>query len=415
LNPLTQRRVGALACALVPLALAGGCQLIAGLDDTGPASTSSGATSTTGTGGAGGTTSTGGGSPSSSSASGGGPPCAPAPGKILAVTAGDVHTCALIEEQTKRAVYCWGDNQETQLGVGGQPAFSSKPAIAEIVNIQPTVIAAGQTFTCASAGDSNVTCWGSAAGVADTNSSTPFTLQGAVQHLMGGGDIACAITDEPTAWCWGFIPWINTVVGAQRIMSNISVAALGGGHFCYRSGGAVECLGTNTFDECGIAAASPVMNPEVVANTQNTTRVFAGPADSCALGPMGLICWGDDADGQLDGKATMTPNPTPLANPYHDAFQHAALGENHTCSTDGATLDCWGANQLGQTGASGMAYKARHVLPGGFNFKGITAGSNHTCIWSSGEVRCWGANERGQCGRVGDASFDSSLPPLVCW
>ena len=89
----------------------------------------------------------------------------PSPDRVTAVTvaglhgataiaAGDWHTCALVNGE----VFCWGKNNDRQLGDGGT-ADRYQPAAVTGIN-HATAIAAGAYHTCALvAGD--VKCWGS--------------------------------------------------------------------------------------------------------------------------------------------------------------------------------------------------------------------------------------------------------------
>ena len=92
-----------------------------------------------------------------------------------------------------------------------------------------------------------------------------------------------------------------------------------------------------------------------------------------------------------------------------------AAGRDYTCALlSDATIDCWGANDMGQLGngstsASGSPKPTQVV--GLTGATGVAAGYVHTCaVVSDGTARCWGANDKGQ---LGDGTTTASLKPVV--
>ena len=80
-------------------------------------------------------------------------PVRPQVADVASLTAGGVHTCALLDDNS---VQCWGGNEHGQLGDGGSsdalmPTEVSMPAAS--------MVSAGAYHTCAVTG-SNVRCWG---------------------------------------------------------------------------------------------------------------------------------------------------------------------------------------------------------------------------------------------------------------
>src|SRR4030095_7692789 len=83
-------------------------------------------------------------------------------GKVLALAAGEVHTCALLEDASVR---CWGDGFSGELGYGNTETIGDdeSSASAGSVDVGGNVIqlAAGSTYTCALLDTGRVRCWGS--------------------------------------------------------------------------------------------------------------------------------------------------------------------------------------------------------------------------------------------------------------
>ncbi|HEY4187166.1 MAG TPA: RCC1 repeat-containing protein [Polyangia bacterium] len=75
---------------------------------------------------------------------------------VVAIAAGDAHTCALTSDAG--SVFCWGDNSSGQLG--DDTLTSRALATATPVMTDVTALAAGHAHTCALKSDRTVLCWG---------------------------------------------------------------------------------------------------------------------------------------------------------------------------------------------------------------------------------------------------------------
>ena len=80
------------------------------------------------------------------------------PAKATGVSAGGVHTCALLQTG---AVYCWGHNQNAQLGNGTvNPPNRDTPVAVLGLTGKAASIGAGWWHTCALLQSGQVQCWG---------------------------------------------------------------------------------------------------------------------------------------------------------------------------------------------------------------------------------------------------------------
>ena len=105
---------------------------------------------------------------------------------------------------------CWGNNNTGQLGVG-----STDPLLApaDVIGLPTGIIAvrAGQYHTCALADDGRVWCWGdnSTGQLGDGSTGRrllPVAVGGLPAGTVGitaGSGHSCALSRGGTVWCWG--------------------------------------------------------------------------------------------------------------------------------------------------------------------------------------------------------------------
>ena len=131
-----------------------------------------------------------------------------------AITAGDVHTCALLNDGN---ITCWGDDDDGQLGNGATSTgdIDTPPtAITLPGSATATAITAGGFHTCALLNDGNITCWGDdrfgqlgngpITGDIDTPPA-PITLPGnaTATAITAGAAHTCALLSTGNITCWG--------------------------------------------------------------------------------------------------------------------------------------------------------------------------------------------------------------------
>ncbi len=148
--------------------------------------------------------------------------------------------------------------------------------------------------------------------------------------------------------------------------------------------------------------------------------ISAGGAHTCVLGSLsgsvGIVCWGDNDDGQLGVTGNVSSNVVKLAaSPVQ-----LSAGVGHTCArTAAGAIWCWGAGKSGQLGNASSQDSASPVqvqMPAkaGSYVVGIAAGGKHTCaLRSDGTVWCWGDNGSGQAGTGSATPVQSGVPLQV--
>ena len=143
-----------------------------------------------------------------------------------AISAGGDHTCALLDNG---AVKCWGDNGYGQLGLGdtanrGDDAGEmgdNLPAVDLGTGRTATAISAGDDHTCALLDNGTVKCWGANTigqlGLGDTanrgdgpgemGDNLPAVDLGTgrtATAISAGGSHTCALLDNGAVKCWGY-------------------------------------------------------------------------------------------------------------------------------------------------------------------------------------------------------------------
>ncbi len=348
--------------------------------------------------------------------------------------AGASYTCALATDQVR----CWGFGREGELGYPGITTVGATdtPGSVGPVNFGPgrtaVAISAGDYHTCAILDDGNMECWGFGGdgrlGYGNTNNLGDRQTPGAVgpvdlglgptglrhtaQAISAGGAHTCAILDDGSVRCWGF--------GFS--------GQLGYGNK-YRVGdGATNVDGG---PDQSVASVGPVnLGPGHTA-----TAISAGSYHTCAILDDGSVrCWGYGANGQLgygntnnvgDGiptKGAPADQTVASAGPVdlggHTA-QAISAGGAHTCAIlDDGSVRCWGYNADGQLGYGNTGNVGDQQTPGSAGpvylgpertARAISAGKTHTCaVLDDGSVRCWGYGGNGRLGygntsNVGDA------------
>jgi alpha-tubulin suppressor-like RCC1 family protein len=311
--------------------------------------------------------------------------------RVVSISAGGEHTCALLSGGT---VKCWGHNDSGQLGNGTSP---SPPTLQEACETGPycgggTVLPRNTTL-----------------------SSTPVAVSGlsGVSAISAGFDHTCALLSGGTVKCWG--SGSSTPVAVSGLTGVTAISA-GPNHNCaLLSIGAVECWGSNMYGQLGDGSTAYSPTPVAVSGLVGVSAISVGFDSTCALQSGGTVkCWGWNGMGQL-GDGSTTNSPTPVAVSGLVGVSAISAGHGHTCALlSSGTVECWGYNHNSQLGNGTTADSPAPVTVSGLSgVSAISGRSDHTCaLLSGGTVKCWGDNYLGQLGN-GNTKTDYSMPVAV--
>ena len=238
---------------------------------------------------------------------------------ILSIAAGGAHSCAADASQ----LYCWGSNAADQLGIGPSPTDPRlQPAAVQGIG-GVLAVAAGDSHTCAiESSGGGVFCWGAnqagQAGIGSTSSSSPPSATSptlAATFLGLGSNHGCAGDGSGALSCWGANASFQIDNSGQDqpsprgVLSGIRAVASGVGHTCALTPTqSVRCLGLDDQGQlCPGGSGADVPLPGVLA-------VAAGVKHTCALQGGAALCWGLNDRGQLGADpATAVSSANPLA------------------------------------------------------------------------------------------------------
>lgn len=347
------------------------------------------------------------------------------------ITAGGSHTCAI---NSLSQAYCWGNNNNGQLGNG-----QTDPNAVTSLNPTPQKVVGGLTFksiyaginhTCGLTGSGAVYCWGdnsdSQLGIGNnTDQNTPQLISGfTFVQLTLGDDHTCGRTGIGQVYCWGSNQFGQLGLGdnqsrnTPQLVSGYTFTDLAEGTSGISTcgvvtGGAAYCWGYGDDGQLGNNTYSSANTPQVVSGSLIFQQLVQS-THMCGLTTAGsTYCWGWNSFGQLGlGDTSERTTPQPIAGLD---FVQLSTGGSHTCGilANGSAY-CWGWNNSGRLGIGNNTNQNTPQAISGLAWRRISGGSSHTCgITLAGAAYCWGNNQNGRLG-IGDVvSLSRNIPTLV--
>lgn len=299
--------------------------------------------------------------------------------------AAEAHTCAV----RQGALYCWGENDQGQLGTGDFNPRDQATRIGQASDWAAVVV--GHKHTCAARTDGTLSCWGEHSSgqlgprlpVTDTaRSAVPIEipLPAPVANMTAGDSGSrhtCAVLVDATLWCWGDngeaqaaqgtsnltgVPYYTEPQRVLDVADWVDVSS-SQGHVCaLRASGELWCWGRNNDGECcaedtvdgEISRPRRVPHPD---GTRTWTLVETSNNHTCALDDaQELWCWGQNGNwvfGRAEPRQTFTPIKVDLSalEPGEAPVALSSDTFNMCARTNKAKAWCWGSNFSGQFGA----------------------------------------------------------------
>lgn len=290
----------------------------------------------------------------------------PGPGAFQSLTAapGDMngfsHACGITPQG---AAYCWGHGGSGQLGDGTTTWIVNTP-VAVAGGLSFAMVSAGTDHTCGLTTGGAAYCWGlnddDQLGDSSTTSRTaPVPVAGGLSFvsIAAGSRHSCGVTTTGAGYCWGNNS--NSQLGNGTTTSSLVPVPVSGGltlasvtargHTCaLTTAGAAYCWGYNAHGQLGDGTTTSRSVPTPVAGGVTFTALSAGASHTCGVAAgAAAYCWGS---GGL-GASAPTQSSVPVQVAGGIAFASIAAGTTHTCgvSKTGQAY-CWGDNEVGQLG-----------------------------------------------------------------
>ena len=340
-------------------------------------------------------------------------------------------TCAYDDAM---ALWCWGSNRFTGLGLGHVYRTSEEDLVGVGDDAGWTAIDAGAASTCGIRGAGELWCWGWFEGQ-EPLEPEPRKVGGAANwtKIMVGDNNFCGFRGPTSLYCWGLIYGNQPTPG---LVSNDAWIAADPGFdsaCAVRADTTLWCWGFHFFGDLGIGGEASNVPVQVGADTGWKTVSTIG-SSSCALRDNGTLwCWGGagngvpaqvgaDTDwkaidiGELGGDTAcglktdgalwcwggFVSSPVPVPVGVDTDWETVEVGDYVVCGkkTDG-TRWCFGSDYLGQVGNGplGSTDDPTAIGPAG-EWSSLSQGHHHGCgVKADGTAWCWGDGSQSQLGQ----------------
>ena len=386
--------------------------------------------------------------------------------EIVDLSTGLYHACAV---NRAGEVWCWGENSAQQCGGPGGGACSPNTCRlpAKVAGVSNVVsVAAAYGSTCVADATGAVYCWGQNNNQelgndgGATSSPIQVSLPDKVTQVAGGYGMICAVTIKNDLYCWGLNACGSMGLGfegasdggfygyfAPRLVFSGATSVRTSyqdewGSTCVtQTDGGVSCWGFNVYDSlthypstilCGGASGSESNPTPEPYPLKGVTRISPGLTTCAVAGGVVYCCGQNDYSGQLgtgDTSGTGTTTPTIATSlPSNKTFVDVSASGAHACAlAQTGEVYCWGAPARGElaTGyddagmppqelCSGVPCWPSATRVGTIHATIVRTGGENGYAVDDGGVWAWGWNGFAQLGHAagtGGDHFDEQNVP----
>ena len=290
----------------------------------------------------------------------------------VSVSAGEYHTCAT---RTDHTVWCWGRNDAGNIGDGTTTGRRSPVRVGTAKTWASVSVSSGidssqdLAETCATRTDHTLWCWGSnqngQLGDGTTkNRRSPVRVGTAKTwaSVSAGDGHTCATRTTGTLWCWGN-NWHGQLgdgttrerhapvqVGSGKTWTNVSA---GFDHSCAtRADRTLWCWGNNDDGQLGLGTPAERHSPTRIGAVTIWAGLSAGFHHTCATRTdYTMWCWGNNESGQLGVAQCSHQWHPPLPSAWvRDDWTSVAAEQITRAQSALATPVVLGDNDYGQLG-----------------------------------------------------------------
>ncbi len=346
------------------------------------------------------------------------------------------YSCAIKRD---KSLWCWGANNDSQLGLAGldkrDQHLPKQVSVNGIFYNDWKMVAVAKNHSCAirELAESNNTisdrifCWGKNISGQIGNQSlinvtTPTLIGGLLDNdwtaITVGSIHSCATKQNDSVYCWGSKNLNNLGLGVSSSASPIQVGTdttwnklQTGNNFVLAKNNTAEVprswvWGENTLGQLNFKSKFNKQSPTELIMLWGT--VVAGANHACETEKYSTTtwtCWGDNRYLQV-GRYAVVPGPPPALDPAPaNPYSQVAVGGRHSCGIEQNKLWCWGDNRYGQIGIGKQTATALDVTqvlhPNDpiTQWQSVSVGDGFTCAIDNSpekKIYCWGSNRSNQ-------------------